>query len=188
MQSPLAATRDENSYTTTLDPTSLLHTQKECLEHGAYPGRQVLIVHVLACQLLQESIERVLQARSQLLPTTLLLFSQYLNLGGGHYKVVEKHCLAHLWLAGSASWRKSIEFRTSLKEDPVDDEAEADHEQGVEEVNCAILIQHGEIRRPGVAREDSEEGHKCHIELSKVSGAPLREEVYPDDGVCADCW
>ena len=75
--------------------------------------------------------------------------------------------------------------RRHLEEDPVDDEAEADHEERVEWVHGAGVGVDVEARGPGVAGEDAEEGHKGHVELAEVGRAPLGEEVDPDDGVCA---
>ena len=76
-------------------------------------------------------------------------------------------------------------MRRHLEEDPVDDEAEADHEERVEGVHGAGVGVDVEARGPGVAGEDAEEGHKGHVELAEVGRAPLGEEVDPDDGVCA---
>ena len=88
-------------------------------------------------------------------------------------------CLFHV----TNAW-DSRKTGTGLEEGPVDNEHEAEEEQGDRVVESAVWIHYRQLVDPRLPGRDPEHADEGAIELEEALGRHHGEEVHPQDRVC----
>jgi hypothetical protein len=76
------------------------------------------------------------------------------------------------------------ETETGLEQGPVDDENEAEDEEGDRDVEAAVVIHHRQVAHPRLAGSYPEHAHEGPVELEELERCNTGEEVDPQDSIC----